>query len=108
MASGILGQVSITTTNVQSVYGPSPAGKTATVNVLACNLANTMARVYMSVANTTYASPPANSYLEFNTPLNSGDVFERGGVVLGQGSYIYLWTTTPTPNIAITVTGYEV
>jgi hypothetical protein len=46
--------------------------------------------------------------LEFNTQFGVGDVFERGGIVLGQGSYIYLWTNTPTPNIAITVTGYEV
>lgn len=108
MASGILGQVSITGTSVQSVYGPSPSGKTATINILACNLANNMARMYMSVANTSYASPPANSYLEFNTPLGAGEVFERGGVVLGQGSYIYLWTSTVSPNIAITITGYEV
>jgi ABC-type branched-subunit amino acid transport system ATPase component len=103
MASGILGQVSITGTSVQSVYGPAPAGKTATINVLACNLANNMARLFMSVANTSYASPPANSYLEFNTQFGAGDVFERGGIVLGQGSYIYLWTNTPSP-----VTGYEV
>lgn len=108
MASGILGQVSITGTSVQSVYGPSPAGKTATVNILCNNIANSAAKIYLATANTSYVSPPANSYLEFQTTVGAYEIFERGGLVLGQGSYIYLWTTTPSPNLAVTITGYEV
>lgn len=112
MASGLLNQVNITSNTWQQIYGASPAGKTATINVLACNLANSSVKLFLSAANVSYANPPANSYLEFNTPLGAYDVFERGGIVLAQGSYVYLRTEytgySTTSNVAITVTGYEV
>jgi hypothetical protein len=112
MASGLLNQVQVTSNAWTQIYGASPAGKTATINILACNISNTACKLYLTASNTAYASPPANSYLEFNTTLGATDVFERGGIVLGAGSFVYFRTeaggTYPTINVAVTVTGYEV
>ena len=112
MSSGLLNQVQITSNSWYQIYGASPAGKTATINILACNLSNSASKIFLTASNTAYTNPPANSYLEYNTSLGPNDVFERGGIVLGAGSFVYFRTEytgyATTSNVAVTVTGYEV
>jgi hypothetical protein len=112
MATGLIQQTNIASTALTSIYSGVPAGKTATVNILLCNLTNSAATVSIALTPTTSAGPTDAQWIEKQTVLGAYEVMERGGIVLGAGNYIYAkCDSTPagaTVNLATTITGYEV
>jgi hypothetical protein len=112
MATGLIQQNNITSNTLTAIYSGVPAGKTATVNILVCNAANTTAQITIGLTTGTISTLTANSYIERNALLGAYEVLERGGIVLAAGQYIYLQADgTPagtTVNLGTTITGYEV
>lgn len=106
MASGILGQTNLTTASTWTAVYTVPAGKVATVNINTLNYGSSTARVDLALS-TQVSTPTAAEYIEFSAAVSGFEVLERGGFVLEAGRKIYVRSTTSSPTIAVTVTGYE-
>ena len=106
MPSGILGQTNLTTTGTWVNVYTVPAGKVATVNILALN--NTTGTSKLSLALSTQASTPTLAeYIENNLNVGGSEVLERGGIVMEAGRKIFVYSVTASPSYSITITGYE-
>ena len=109
---GILAQYNLTASSTWvSVFTAPSTGITVgtAIQIMVCNLNSAATKV--TIALSTQASTPLNQeIIEYNATLNGFDVLERGGIILeNSGSRkIFFQSTDPSPNLAITITGYEV
>ena len=106
MASGILGQSDITAASTWTTVYTAPAGKIATININSLNYGASTIRVDIAIS-TQVSTPIAAEYVEFSAAVSGYEVLERGGFVLEAGRKVFVRSTTPSPTLAITVTGYE-
>ena len=106
MASGILGQADITTVSTWTAVYTVPAGKIGTININSLNYGASTIRVDIALS-TQASTPTAAEYIEFSAAVSGYEVLERGGFVLEAGRKVFLRSTTPSPTLAVTVTGYE-
>lgn len=101
MASGTLGQASLSAATNTTVY---TVGTTPTVfNV---NMVNTTATpVGINLAVAASATPLAAEYLEYQTVIPAGGVLERGGIVATASKLVVAFSNTA--GVSVNVYGYE-
>lgn len=99
MTTGILGAVTLVAATPTDVYA-CPSGITTVATVSACNTTSLQCTVRLSV----FKSSASAKYIEYNYPLNTAGVLERGGIVLGAGDKIIAYSDQ---EIDVTVWGYE-
>jgi hypothetical protein len=101
MASGTLGQASLTAATNTTVY--TAAATPTTFNV---NMVNTTgAPVGVNLAIAAVSTPTASEYLEFQTVIPAGGVLERGGIVATSGKLVVAFANTA--GVSVNVYGYE-
>jgi hypothetical protein len=112
MATGIIQQTNITSTALTAIYSGVPASKTATINIICCNLHTVPVTISLALATGSTGSLSSSQYIEYKTVLAPNEVLERGGIVLQAGAYVYAVADSTPPggslSLACTITGYEV
>ena len=108
MASGVLGQYQLTSQNTWVSVYTTPTGITASaIEIMICNINSGATKVTMALS--TQATTPLNSELiEYNATVSGFDVLERGGSVMEPGRKLFVYSSDPAVNYAVTVTGYEI
>lgn len=91
MASGILGQASLSATTDTTVY-TVPAGTLAVVNINVTNRSSSNAasvRIALAAAGT----PEDKEYIEYDASVPSNGVLERTGIALGEGARVVVYSS---------------
>jgi len=101
MASGTLGQASLTAATNTTVYTAAATPTVFSVNIM--NTAGTPIAVNLAVAAS--ATPSASEYLEYQTVIPAGGVLERAGIVATSGKRVVAYA--PFTGISVNVYGYE-
>lgn len=101
MASGTLGQASLSAATNTTIY---TVGTTPTVfNV---NIVNTTgAPVGVNLAVAASSTPSASEYLEYQTVIPANGVLERGGIVATSGKLVVAYANAS--GVSVNVYGYE-
>jgi hypothetical protein len=102
MATGTLGQASLTATTNTTIY-TVPVGKTATFNVSICNTNASAVTVRLAICATS--TPAAGEYLEYDATIPANGVLERTGLVASASKLIVGYANTA--NVNFNVFGYE-
>lgn len=102
MASGILGQSSLSATTLTTVY-TVPASTLAVVNINIVNR-STSATADVRVAIGT-AIPGVGEYIEFDATVPARGVLERTGIVMNAAKNVVVYTSTA--NCSVSVYGLE-
>ena len=101
MASGTLGQASLTAATNTTVY--TAAATPSTFNV---NMVNTTgAPVGVNLAIAALSTPTAGEYLEYQTVIPANGVLERGGIVATSGKRVVAYANAS--GVSVNVYGYE-
>ena len=101
MASGTLGQASLTASTNTTVYTAA-----ATPSVFSVNITNTSGSpVGINLAIAAGATPSASEYLEYQTVIPAGGVLERGGIVATSGKRVVAYANAS--GVSVNVYGYE-
>jgi hypothetical protein len=101
MASGTLGQASLTAATNTAVY---TAGATpSTFNVSMTNTTGFPVAVNLSISATS--TPAAGEYIEYQTIIPGNGVLERGGLVATSGKVVVAYATLA--GINVNIYGYE-
>jgi hypothetical protein len=101
MASGTLGQASLTAATNTAVY---TAGATpSTFNVSMTNTTGFPISVNLSISATS--TPAAGEYIEYQTVIPGNGVLERGGLVATSGKIVVAYATLA--GINVNIYGYE-
>lgn len=69
-----------------------PTGRSATVNLSACNTGQTEARVRVAVG--TGATPPASGWIEYDAVLAPSGVLERTAIALAANERLFVRSST--------------
>ncbi|AFU62896.1 hypothetical protein [Acidithiobacillus caldus] len=69
-----------------------PTGRSATVNLSACNAGQADARVRVAVG--TGDAPPGSGWIEFDATLASSSVLERTAIALAAGERLFVQAST--------------
>jgi hypothetical protein len=101
MASGTLGQSSLTAATNTTVY--TAAATPTTFNVSMTNSSGFPVAVNLAVA--AASTPVVGEYLEYQTVIPGNSVLERGGLVATSGKLIVAYATVSGVNV--NVYGYE-
>ncbi len=80
-----------------------PTGRSATVNLSACNTGQADARVRVAVG--TGEAPPESGWIEYDAVLAPSDVLERTAIALSAGQKVFVQTSTA--NVCFNVWGIE-
>lgn len=102
MTVGILGQANPTANTNTTVY-TVPSAVSATCNISVVNTGGTGATVSIAIAAT--GTPTTAEYIEFNAPLATGQVLERGGLVAQTGKNFVV--NCSTGSCAVSIYGFE-
>lgn len=102
MASGTLGQSSLSATTNTTVY-TVPTGKVGTFSVNICNRNAATIVVRLAVAAT--GTPGTAEYLEYGTTIQPNGVLERTGIVATAAKNVVVYSNTT--NVSVNVYGYE-
>lgn len=103
MASGILGQSSLSATTLTTVY-TVPATTLAVVNINIVNR-STSATVDVRVALASTATPDTGEYIEFDATIPARGVLERTGIALQATKKVVVYASTA--NCSANVYGLE-
>ena len=101
MASGTLGQATLTAATNTTVY--TAAATPTTFNVSMTNTSGFPVAVNLAIA--AASTPAAGEYLEYQTIIPGNGVLERGGLVCTSGKLIVAYATLAGVNV--NVYGYE-
>ena len=103
MASGILGQNTLSATTLTTVY-TVPASTLAVVNI---NIANrsTSATVDVRVAIASTTTPDNSEYIEFDSIIAARGVLERTAIPMQAGKKVVVYASTA--NTSVNVYGLE-
>ena len=99
MASGILGQVGISTVSTHHTVYTVPASTLAVVNINIVNrsASSATARLAISAGDT-----PSNAeYIEYDASLDASGVLERTGIVLNASKNIVAYASTTAISVAV-------
>lgn len=101
MASGTLGQASLTALTNTTVYTAA-----VTPSVFSVNITNTTgAPVGVNLAIAAGATPSAGEYMEYQAVIPAGGVLERGGIVATSGKRVVAYANAS--GVSVNVYGYE-
>ena len=103
MASGRLAGIDLTAANTDLQLYACPNSRVACATVSFCNRNATTVKVRLAVTTTT--SPATTDYVVFDLPVAGNDFFERAGIVLASGQYLYV--RTDTSGVSVVAWGYE-
>lgn len=103
MASGVLGQSSLSATTLTTVY-TVPASTLAVVNINVINR-STSATVDVRVALASTATPDTGEYIEFDATIPARGVLERTGIALQATKKVVVYASTA--NCSANVYGLE-
>jgi hypothetical protein len=102
MASGILGNASLTASTDTTVY-TVPSGKTASLTINFCNRSSSdPVKIRLSLTPNIAA---ANNYIEYDSNVPAAGVLERGAIVLAAGDKII--TRSTSSSVTVVVYGVE-
>jgi hypothetical protein len=101
MASGTLGQASLSAATYTTVY--TAATTPSTFNVQIVNTTGTPIAVRLAIAAS--ATPTASEFLEYDSVIPGNGVLERGGIVATSGKRVVGYAYFA--GISINVYGYE-
>jgi hypothetical protein len=102
MASGTLGQASLTATTNTTLY-TVPVGKVATFNINVCNTNASPVLIRLGICASS--SPAAGEYIEYEAAIPAYGVLERSGIVATAGKLVVAYSNTA--NVNFNVYGYE-
>lgn len=102
MATGILGQASLTAGTNSTIY-TVPATTFSIVSVHICNRGTTTATVRLALASS--ATPTNGEYIEFDAQLDTYGTLERTGIVMNAGKLLVAYSNSS--NVSVTAFGIE-
>jgi hypothetical protein len=103
MATGILGTLDIPNASTNEQLYACPSGMVASFSVSMVN--RTSSPVQVNIALTTSTSVSNGQYIAYNYTIYPYETYERSGLVLNEGQFIYVFSTATGVN-AIAY-GYE-
>lgn len=104
MVTGLLAALDISTPNIDTqLYTPSNGTTVASVTVCLTNRTTTI--VHVRVALSTTSSVSAKNYITYDIPVYPGEWFERSGLVLAPGQYLFV--RSDSLSVSATAWGYE-
>jgi hypothetical protein len=103
MAQGRLAAEMVQSTNTWEQLYVVPNGYSATVTVNVCNQGANNAQVRLAVTSSTSVNP--EDIVEFDVVVYPNESFQRGGIVLGSGQYIYV--RSDQGSVSLNVWGFE-
>lgn len=102
MTVGILGQ-SNPSANANNTIYTVPSSVSATCNISIVNIGATGATFTLAIAAT--GAPTTAEYIEWQTPIGPGQVFERGGLVAQTGKNFVV--NCSTSDCSVSIYGFE-
>jgi hypothetical protein len=102
--SGIQSRTDVPATTWTAVGSAPTAGRIKGISVNLCNRGS-VSVTFSMVISTTPAAPGAADYIEFNSVLPVGGVFERTGIVLNAGLQVGVYCSVA--NVSCTVYGVD-
>lgn len=99
MASGILGQVGLSTASTNHTVYTVPASILAVANVNIVNRSASSATVRLAISTTD--TPSDAEYLEYDASLDAQGVLERTGIVIDASKNIVAYASTTAVSVAV-------
>jgi hypothetical protein len=103
MANGLLASADITSANVDTMLYQPTAAKTGSFSVSLAN--RTSGIINIRIALTTTGSVSNQAYIIYDLPLYPNEAYERSGLALVSGQYIYVRASAV--GVSALVWGYE-
>ena len=103
MASGRLASLDITSASTDTQLYAVPSGKTASFSVTMVNRSASPVLVRIALTNST--SVTADEYIAYDYTIYPNESYERAGLVLAQGYFVYVRSSATSVNAV--VYGYE-
>lgn len=98
MATGRVASTQLTASTLTQVY-QVPTGYYGIYNISFTNTTATSATIRLAIASST--SPQSNEYYEYGTTVIGNGVFERTGLAVQAGYYVYAYTTGTAMNVNV-------
>lgn len=106
MASGKFGSAALTAATLTQLYTGPASGKCATVTVCFVNTGTMPSAIRLAVSTSaTLGGVVAGDYVSFGFNLAPGDEYEKTGLVLSNGEYI--WAYAQISGVAVRAHGFE-
>ena len=103
MASGRLASLDITNAATDTQLYAVPSAKTASFSITMVN--RSASPVQVRIALTTSSSVSADSYIAYDYTIYPNESYERNGLVLTNGQFVYVRSSATSVNAV--VYGYE-
>ncbi len=103
MANGRLSANVISSTNNWEQQYTVPSSATATITINVCNQGASNAKIRIALTESTSVGP--EEIIEYDVELYPGESFQRGGIVLGSGQYVYV--RSDQGSVSINIWGFE-
>lgn len=103
MATGRLATIDITSANTDTLLYTVPSSVTASFSLCLTN--RTSSPVTVRIALTNALSVSNDSYIAYEVTVYGNEVYERSGLVLTTGQYVYVRSSTTGVNAV--AWGYE-
>lgn len=104
MASGRLATIDITSAATDTQLYSCPSNKVASFSISLTNR-NPGTTVLVRIALTSSTSIHNDEYIAYDVVIYPNEVYERSGLVLGQGQYVYVRSSVTLVNAVMY--GYE-
>lgn len=103
MASGRLAKENISSINTDIQVYQVPSSHVASFTISICNRGSSNAKI--RIALTDAASIDLEEYVDFDTVVYPKETYQRSGVVLSSGQYVYV--RSDQANISVNIYGFE-
>lgn len=103
MASGRLASIDISNANTDTQLYGVPSSKVASFTVCMTNRTASAVRVRVALTDTT--SIGNDEYIAYDVTVYPNETYERSGLVLAQGQYVYVRSTAT--GVSALAWGYE-
>lgn len=99
MASGILGQVGISTASTNTTVYTVPESTLAVANINVLNRSASSATVRLAISSTD--TPNDAEYIEYGASLDAQGVLERTGIVINASKNVVAYASTTAVSVAV-------
>jgi hypothetical protein len=103
MANGKLAGSMIQSINTWQQFYSVPTGYISTVTINICNQSSSKAKVRIAIPTSTTVN--ADDIIEYDVELYPHESFQRSGVVLGSGQYVYVFSDQGL--VSVNIWGFE-
>jgi hypothetical protein len=103
MANGRLAGAMVQSTNTWEQFYSVPMGYTSTVTINICNQGSSNAKIRIAVPSSTSVNP--EDIIEHDVEIYPHESFQRAGVVLGTGQYVYIFSDQGS--VSVNIWGFE-